>query len=115
MEELDGFAAMYSDRSEKFSGVCGNILKYVDDLQQFIEFARAFQASVTNESEQLDELGRLAQNLSQAVRQQYDNVKNSAVTTLYITALLAVLLGIVLTIISASPLRNSLAQTPANW
>ncbi len=112
MEELDGFAAMYSDRSEKFSGVCGNILKYVDDLQQFIEFARAFQASVANESEQLDELGRLAQNLSQAVRQQYDNVKNSAVTTLYITALLAVLLGIVLTIYISKSVAKQLGADP---
>ncbi len=109
---LENFAAMYSDK-EKFSEVCNDVLMYVGDLRLFIEFAQAFQASVAKETKELDELGSLAQNLSQAVRAQYDNVKDGAVTSLYITAFLAIILGIILTIYISRSVAKQLGADPS--
>ncbi len=109
---LENFAAMYSDK-EKFSEVCNDVLMYVGDLRLFIEFAQAFQASVAKETKELDKLGSLAQNLSQAVRAQYDNVKDGAVTSLYITAFLAIILGIILTIYISRSVAKQLGADPS--
>ncbi len=109
---LENFAALYSDK-EKFSKVCNDVLMYVGDLRLFIEFAQAFQASVAKETKELDKLGSLAQNLSQAVRAQYDNVKDGAVTSLYITAFLAIILGIILTIYISRSVAKQLGADPS--
>ena len=109
---LENFAAMYSDKA-KFSEVCNDILGYVGDLKKFIGFAQTFQTSVTKETQELDELGSLAQNLSQAVRQQYDNVKDGAVTSLYIAAFLAIILGIILTIYISKSVAKQLGADPS--
>ena len=113
LDQLASLAEIYSGRSEKFADVCADVLVYVDDIKNIVISAQSFQESLAQENAELSELINIALDFSAYAREQYDIAKDKASLILLITTVVAVLLGIVLTVYISRSVLKQLGADPA--